>query len=46
MASIHHFNTPKYEAVKNILLCPYQSIISQQKYISIQKSSFNETSIK
>lgn len=41
IASLNAKNRYLYEAVKGILTFPYQTIVSQQNYIFIAKSSFS-----
>lgn len=41
IAAIHLSNPYYYESIKNLLLSPFQSIVSQQNFIVIRKSTFN-----
>lgn len=46
VASIHTYNASYYESIRGLLLYPYQYIVSQQNYLFIKKSGYNEIRIK
>ena len=46
LASLHSLNQTYYEMIKNFLITPFQSVVSQQNYIMISKSGMNEIKIK
>jgi hypothetical protein len=46
LAKLHSLEKGHYEAVRGLLVFPFQSVVIQQNYILIQKSSFNEVRLR
>lgn len=46
IARLHSLDKNLYEGVRGLVVFPFQSIISQQNYIQIQKSMYNEIKMK